>query len=98
MKLFYLLRNTDVNGNSGIGTVAEGVIFDEGGMCAMTWLSETITVTVFKNIIDVKKLHGHDGKTEVIIEGRKKDISKFEACKEQVRIKKTLRRHDEQKD
>jgi hypothetical protein len=80
MKCFYLVRHVDVNGLSGTGVVAEGIIFDSK-MCAMTWLTEYPTVTVFPNITVVKKLHGHEGATEVIIEGKSK---KFEECKQKL--------------
>lgn len=78
MKTFYLVRHIDVNGLSGTGVVAEGIIFDSK-MCAMTWLTKYPTVTVFPNVSTVKNLHGHEGATEVIIEGKSK---KFEKCKE----------------
>lgn len=94
MKTFYLLRHEDVHNNSGIGVVAEGVIFDNG-MCAMTWLSQYPTITMFPNIQTVGKLHGHDGKTEVIIEGKKKDMFKFTECKELARAKKNLNKKKE---
>jgi len=85
MKTFYLLRHRDVHGNSGTGVVAEGIIFDSG-MCAMTWLTEYKTVTVFDKITTVKKLHGHGTLTEVIIEDKSK---KFDFCKQEARTIKT---------
>ena len=75
MRKFYLLRHTDVNGFSGTGCVAEGILFDDG-TGAMTWLTPMKTVTVFMKMADIRTMHGHDGKTEVIIEGKKK----FEEC------------------
>ena len=96
MKTFYLLRHEDVNGNSGCGVVAEGVIFDSG-QAAMTWLTEFNTVTVFAKVSDVKKLHGHEGRTEVIIENVKKDSKKFEMCKELAKLKKDIRDRKEDK-
>lgn len=87
MKTFYLLRHEDVHDNTGEGVVAEGVIFDNG-MCAMTWLSNVKTVTVFQKITEVKKIHGHGGRTEVIIEG-KSDL--FDECRAAARA---LRSHE----
>jgi hypothetical protein len=81
-----MLRHEDVHGNSGCGVVAEGCIFDSG-MCVMTWISEVSTVTTFKSILDVKKLHSHDGKTEIVIEGLKKDEVKFKMCRERAKLK-----------
>lgn len=94
MKTFYLLRHEDVHGNSGTGVVAEGVIFDMG-MCSMTWLSDIPTVTNFRNIVDVGKLHGHDGKTQVIVEGRKRHEKLFELCRDLAKAKKKARREKE---
>ena len=81
MKTFYLLRHEDVSGTSGAGVVAEGVIFDNG-MVAMTWLSKFKTVTMFPDIRTVDKIHSHEGKTELIIEGRRGHQTKFDRCKE----------------
>jgi len=97
MKTFYLLRHEDIHNNSGCGVVAEGVIFDNG-QAAMTWLTEYNTVTVFAKIADVKKLHGHEGKTEVIIENVKKDAKKFEMCKEMAKMKKDVKDRQSQKE
>lgn len=94
MKTFYLLRHEDVHGNSGTGVVAEGIIFDAGGMCAMTWLTGYQTVTVFPNIKTVIHLHGHQGKTEVIVEGRR-NRKKFDACKEKVAMQKAIKKGEE---
>jgi hypothetical protein len=97
MKTFYLLRHQDVHGNSGTGVVAEGVIFDSG-MCSMTWLSEFESVTTFRNIATVKRLHSHDGKTEVVIEGQKNQAEKFTQCKLIARKKKTLDNHKKEEE
>lgn len=97
MKLFYLLRHEDVHGNSGTGVVAEGVIFDNG-QAAMTWLTEISTVTIYAKIGDVKKLHSHEGRTEVVIENVKKDQKKFEMCREMAKLKKDIKDHGEKSD
>jgi len=76
-----MLRHEDVHNNSGIGVVAEGIIFDSG-MCCMTWLSEHPTATIFDKIVTVKLLHGHEGKTEIIIEDQD---NRFEECKLEAR-------------
>lgn len=86
MKKFYLLRNEDVNGNSGTGVVAEGVLFDNG-LAAMTWLSDEPTVTTFVFPRSIKKLHGHNGRTEVIMEGKD---PRFELCQVSVRQDRSL--------
>jgi hypothetical protein len=70
MKTFVLRRNEDVTGISGIGDVAEGVVFNSGKV-VVAWdptmtLAKVVTVVVFDSIEDVEKLHGHDGKTEIV--------------------------------
>lgn len=91
MKTFYLVRTEDVHGNSGTGVVAEGIIFDSG-MVAMTWLSDIPTVTNFRRIQDVAKLHGHEGRTTVVVEGNRKQKNTFERCRESVRVKNSMKR------
>jgi len=94
MRKFYLLRHEDVHNNSGTGVVAEGCQFDNG-IASMTWLTDEPTVTDFaRGLRGVRRLHGHDGKTEVIVEGVKKDAKKFEYCQDVVRTRKSRRRHD----
>ena len=67
MKIFYLNRTEDESGVSGTGRVAQGFIFDNGKV-AITWLSDHPSVTVQDNIGEVHAIHGHGGKTEVIME------------------------------
>lgn len=89
MKAFYLLRHEDVHGNSGTGVVAEGVIFYDG-TGAFTWLSPEKTVTTFQSIQTIKRLHSHEGRTEIVIEGgrTKKAQEKFNHCRELAAEKK----------
>ena len=67
MKIFYLKRTEDESGVSGTGRVAQGFIFDNGKV-AVTWLSDHPTVTIYDNIGEVHAIHGHGGKTEVVME------------------------------
>jgi hypothetical protein len=89
MRKFYLQRHEDVSGNSGTGLVAEGVIFDDGSG-AFTWLSKQKTVTVFLKVADIAKLHGHNGRTDVIIEGSKK----FNQCNAEAQDLKVKARNE----
>lgn len=66
MKLFYVRRNEDVHGNTGTGIVAEGVIF-ESGKAVMQWLDKVASVVTFDCIEHVEKIHGHGGKTVVVV-------------------------------
>lgn len=64
MRSFVLDRSEDATGTSGTGIVAEGVEFSNG-QCAVHWLSQLETVTVYANVKVVERLHGHDGRTKV---------------------------------
>ena len=67
MKIFYLKRTEDESGVSGTGRVAQGFVFDNGKV-AVSWLSEHPSVTVYDSIGEVHAIHGHGGKTEVLME------------------------------
>lgn len=65
MIMFKLVRYRDETGVSGIGVVAEGVIFEDNTV-AMRWLTATKSTAFYDCIEDVKKIHGHDGATEIL--------------------------------
>ena len=67
LKIFYLKRDEDESGVSGTGRVAQGFIFDNGKV-AVSWLSEHPSVTIYDSIGEVHAIHGHGGKTEVVME------------------------------
>jgi hypothetical protein len=66
MKPFWLERVEDESGVSGVGLVAEGVVFSNG-WCALTWLTEHTSVAFYQSIEEVAAIHGHDGKTKIVI-------------------------------
>lgn len=68
MKLFHLDRIEDETGISGTGRVAEGVVFSDG-TCAMRWLTAHKSTAVYSSVDDVKTIHGHGGRTRVVVEG-----------------------------
>ena len=65
--MFYLKRAEDESGISGTGRVAQGFVFDNGKV-AVTWLSEHPSVTVYDSLGEVTAIHGHGGKTEIVME------------------------------
>lgn len=67
MRTFKLVRDEDISGISGVGLVAEGVVFHDG-KALMEWFGEYPTVTEFPNIDAVIAIHGHDGKTRVVFD------------------------------
>lgn len=79
---FYLQRIEDVSGTSGTGIVARGVVLPSGN-CVLEWLTFHSSICIYKNIEDVEKIHGHEGRTKVVIgdppelrgkRGRKKKV------------------------
>lgn len=62
---FELHRDTDVSGVSGIGQVAEGVVFNDGSV-ALRWLGVFHSTAIHESIAAVVSIHGHNGLTRVI--------------------------------
>lgn len=63
---FYLERNEDVSGKSGTGVVARGVVLPSG-QCVLEWMTFTSSLGIYHNIQQVDEIHGHGGKTRVIM-------------------------------
>ncbi len=70
MQEFYLQRDVDVSGTSGTGIVARGVVLPSGKV-VMEWLTFHSSVAIYANIQDVELIHGHDGKTKVVMRKKK---------------------------
>ena len=66
IKHFYLKRTEDVSGTSGVGNVARGVILPSGA-AILEWSTFHSSICIYKNIEDVTNIHGHGGKTVVIM-------------------------------
>lgn len=71
MQEFYLKREEDVSGTSGTGVVARGVILPSG-KCVLEWTSFHTSVAIYNNIQDVELIHGHGGKTKVVLVYKRK--------------------------
>jgi hypothetical protein len=90
MKIFYLKRSEDESGVSGTGRVAQGFIFDNGKV-AVTWLSEHPSVTVYDSIGEVSAIHGHGGKTEIVMEpDYKRAYGEMKSFVENFSLEKTM--------
>lgn len=66
MRLFRLFRKQDVSGHSGLGLVAECVVFSNG-RAAVSFLpgkAGISSVQVYDSLDDAMKLHGHGGLTD----------------------------------
>lgn len=55
----------DESGVSGTGIIAEGVEFTDGTVI-LRWVTGTKTTTIYDTIQDCEKIHGHQGKTQII--------------------------------
>lgn len=64
-RLFQLHRDVDETGVSGVGIVADGVRFPNG-KCAVCWRTAVTSTALYDSIMDVKKIHGHGGKTRIV--------------------------------
>jgi len=61
---FWLVRDEDVSGVSGVGIIAEGVLFDTG-KAVLAWRTAYRSVAVYDSIEDLIAIHGHEGKTHI---------------------------------
>jgi hypothetical protein len=82
IKEFHLIRVVDETGISGTGMVARGVILPSGAV-VMEWQTFHSSICHYKNITDVEAIHGHNGKTILVMgppklpkSKRKKDESR----------------------
>lgn len=66
MKLFHFYRIEDHSGVSGTGAVVEGVQFTNG-WCALRWISNHSSICFYRSIEEVRQIHSHGGKTEIVI-------------------------------
>lgn len=62
---FHLVRNDDVSGVSGVGTVAHGCEFING-LVALSFVSPYPHVNIYANMKVLNEVHGHGGKTTVV--------------------------------
>jgi hypothetical protein len=65
VRRFHLHRMKDETGKSGIGIVAEGLVFTDG-TAVLRWMSATPSTLIFASQEQMEKIHGHDGKTTII--------------------------------
>jgi hypothetical protein len=68
IRKFHLERNEDVSGLSGTGIVAVGVIYPSG-LCVMEWCTPLKSVGHYNSIADLEALHGHEGRTRIVMDG-----------------------------
>lgn len=66
MRVGHIVRHEDESGISGTGIVAEWVEYSDGEV-VVHWLSHTPSTNHYRNFKQVDKIHGHGGKTELIV-------------------------------
>lgn len=64
--LFELHRDNDLTGFSGVGVVADGVIWPDGTV-SMRWRGPVRTTVEASCLTDIQTIHGHDGATRVVV-------------------------------
>lgn len=64
-QLFELVRTKDVTGVSGVGVVAEGVVFTDGTV-VLRWRGQHASTVVWSSLDSVLAVHGHDGATQAV--------------------------------
>lgn len=64
---FELHRDIDLTGVSGVGLVAEGIVFTDG-VVALRWISDWPTSVVFhdRGVDSIEAVHGHNGATRIV--------------------------------
>lgn len=67
MRRFHFLRLKDASGVSGVGIVAEGILFSNGKV-ALEWLSSHASTAIYDSITDVELIHGHEGMTKIVFD------------------------------
>lgn len=63
----WLDRKRDLTGVSGTGIVAEGVVFSDGTV-VLRWLTEVNSTAIYPSLDAVRRIHGHDGATEILMD------------------------------
>ena len=64
VRTFHLQRDEDVSGVSGVGIVADGVVFPDG-VTVVRWRGKRQSTVVWPSIEDVEAIHGHGGATRI---------------------------------
>lgn len=65
LRHFYLVRDEDVSGTSGIGKVAEVFVF-EVGVAIVVWLVAPYGINIYDSVKHLKEVHGHEGATRMV--------------------------------
>jgi hypothetical protein len=75
LRQFILVRKKDLTGTSGIGVVAEGVVFEDG-QAVLKWLRKPYSLGVYPSLKNLLDVHGHEGNTQVRFKRSRRQITK----------------------
>ncbi len=64
-RVFRLYRDADATGVSGLGLIADGVLFSDG-TCALRWLTKHHSTALYDDLKTLVDIHGHGGATRVV--------------------------------
>ena len=67
LKTFTMERDVDVTGYSGIGIVADGVVFPDG-TCVIRWRGPIASTVGWADVADAIAVNGHDGATRFVFD------------------------------
>ncbi|MDJ0460625.1 hypothetical protein [Streptomyces sp. H27-C3] len=62
---FHLQRDTDITGVSGVGRVADGVLWPDG-TASVRWAGDRPSIVFWDRIADAEAVHGHGGATRIV--------------------------------
>lgn len=62
---FRLVRDHDVTGVSGVGVVADGVVWPDGSV-SIRWRGDRPSVVHWGSLVDAVAVHGHNGATRMV--------------------------------
>ena len=58
------MRTEDIGGVSGVGCVADGIVFPDG-VSVIRWRTAGGSTAVYESMENLINIHGHDGRTKV---------------------------------
>ena len=82
LRRFWLYRDEDPTGVGGTGIVAEGIIFSDG-RAVLRWLSAVSAIGVYPNLDSIRLIHGHQGRTKILMNDVYSDVVPPESVEEQ---------------
>lgn len=67
LRIFHLERKKDISGVSGTGTVAHGVVFEDGKV-ALHWEGTHSSINIYSSLDDLTFIHSHGDCTKIVFD------------------------------